>query len=281
VAAKYLGAHMPTGKGLDSALKEGKEIGCTAVQVFTSSPRMWKSSPPSEEKVEKFKAAISETGINRLISHDTYLVNLCHAQDEVAEKSRETLRDEMVRCGQLGIGFVVSHMGALLARSLEDGLAMVARHTLSILDETPEDVTVLMETTAGQGSAINSKFEEIAALLELCKHHPRLGVCLDTCHIFVAGYDFRTLESYVKTMDDFDRIVGISNLKAIHVNDSKKGLGSRVDRHDNIGKGAIGVEPFAFFMNDERLQDIPMVVETPTEDDGHQKDIETLRSLFQ
>lgn len=151
---------------------------------------------------------------------------------------------------------------------------------LSILDEIPNDVILLMETTAGQGSAINSKFEEIATLLDLCKHHKQLGVCLDTCHIFVAGYDFRTEETYHETMEKFDRTVGISNLKAIHVNDSKKGLNSRVDRHDNIGKGMIGVEPFAFFLNDPRLKEVPMVVETPTEDDGHRKDIEILRSLI-
>jgi deoxyribonuclease-4 len=271
---------MPTGKGLDSALREANAFGCTAVQVFTSSPRMWKATPPSGEKVAMFKTAVQETGIEKLISHDTYLVNMCHAQEEVAEKSRDTLRDEMMRCGQLGIGLVVSHMGALLSRPQAEGFAMVARHTLSILNETPEDVVLLMETTAGQGSAINSKFEEMAMLLDLCKGHPNLGVCLDTCHIFVAGYDFRTSETYSETMDAFDRIVGISNLKAIHLNDTKKGLGSRVDRHDNIGKGLIGKEPFGFFVNDPRLQDIPMVVETPTEEEGHQKDLETLSSLI-
>jgi deoxyribonuclease-4 len=241
---------------------------------------MWKASTPSDDKIAKFKLAIEETGISQLISHDTYLVNLCHAVDETAEKSRSTLLDETLRCSMLGIRYVISHMGALLTRLREEGLGMVARQTNSILSEMPPDVTLCMETTAGQGSAINSNFEEIAILLDACHGHPALGVCLDTCHVFAAGYDIRTREAYEATVAEFDRVVGLANLKVIHLNDSKKGLGSRVDRHENIGAGMIGRDAFSFILNDSRLTEIPMVVETPTENEGHQKDLATLLQLM-
>ncbi|HWD38133.1 MAG TPA: deoxyribonuclease IV [Fimbriimonas sp.] len=278
--AKYLGAHIPTGKGLADALREGKKIGCTAVQVFTTSPRQWKSIFPTEDKIRAFKASKAETGLTHLVSHDTYLVNLCAVDEEVAQKSADTLRDELVRSAAYGIPYVVSHMGALNGQPLEVGLLRVAEKTMEILEETPEDVTLCMETTAGQGSAINSRFEELAMLLELCKAHSRLAICLDTCHIFVAGYDIQTPETYEATIQRFDSIVGLDRLKVIHLNDSKKGLGSHVDRHDNIGKGMLGTEPFQLVVNDKRLEDMAMVLETPTENDGHEKDIKLLRSLF-
>jgi deoxyribonuclease-4 len=270
---------MPTGKGLPFAVRAAKEMGCTAVQVFTSSPRMWKAKPLDEERVSEFRAAAKETNLDKIISHDTYLVNLCHADEDVAIKSLNALNQEIERCEALGIGLVVSHMGALLARSPQEGYAMIAKNTKLILDTVPAGVCLCMETTAGQGSSVNSRFEEIATLLDLCGSHSQLGVCLDTCHIYAAGYDIRTKETYAETMENFDRIVGISNLKVIHLNDSKKGLGSRVDRHDNIGKGSIGMEAFSFFVNDERLSDVPMVVETPIENEGHKKDLETLISI--
>jgi len=278
--ARYIGAHMPTSKGIGNAVREGKRIGCTAIQVFTSSPRMWKGSYPTQEKIDDFKAAVKETGITQLVSHDTYLVNLCHLDDEIGEKSRATLRDEMVRCGAYGIPYVVSHMGALVGQELEPALEKIAKRTLEILKESPEEVTLLMETTAGQGSAVNSRFEELARLLDLTKHPKRFAVCMDTCHIFAAGYDIRTPETYHATMEQFDKLVGLERLKVIHMNDSKKGLGSKVDRHDNIGKGMLGLEPFRLIVNDPRLEDVYMTVETPIENEGHEKDIACLRSLF-
>jgi deoxyribonuclease-4 len=281
VAARFVGAHVPTAKGLGNAIRRGQELGCTAVQVFTSSPRMWKAGPATPEKIADIKSAVRDTGIDQLVSHDTYLVNLCHIDPDLAEKSKTTLQEELERSAAYGIPYVVSHMGSLKGQDLAPGLLKVAEVTLEILSETPESVVLCMETTAGQGSAINSRFEELAMLLELCKAHPRLVVCLDTCHVFVAGYDIRTEEGYAQTMSQFDSLVGLDRLRVIHLNDSKKGLGSRVDRHDHIGKGEIGPDAFRFFLNDPRLESVPMVIETDTDDEGHEKDMATLHSLMQ
>jgi deoxyribonuclease-4 len=280
MSAKYLGVHMPMGKGgLSASIRDAHKMGCTAIQVFTTSPRQWKSIPPTVEKIAEFKAAVRDTGLNKIISHDTYLVNLCHSDEELAAKSRVTLTEEIERCHMLGIGLVVSHIGALKERGQGEAFLMVAEQLKNILADTPEDVTLLMETTAGQGSSINSKFEEIAMVYELVGSHPRLGVCIDSCHLFAAGYDIRTEETYSKTMDHFDKVVGLGYLRAIHLNDSKKGFGSHVDRHDNLGKGEIGVNAFSYFVNDPRLENIPMVVETSTENEGHEKDLATLLTL--
>jgi deoxyribonuclease-4 len=242
---------------------------------------MWKAGPATPEKIADIKSAVRDTGIDQLVSHDTYLVNLCHIDPDLAEKSKTTLQEELERSAAYGIPYVVSHMGSLKGQDLAPGLLKVAEVTLEILSETPESVVLCMETTAGQGSAINSRFEELAMLLELCKAHPRLVVCLDTCHVFVAGYDIRTEEGYAQTMSQFDSLVGLDRLRVIHLNDSKKGLGSRVDRHDHIGKGEIGPDAFRFFLNDPRLESVPMVIETDTDDEGHEKDMATLHSLMQ
>ena len=280
MGAKLLGAHMPTAGGLGGTVRSGAAIGCTAVQVFTSSPRMWKSSPPTEEKIKDLDAARKETGITALVSHDTYLVNLCHADPEMAEKSLSTLRDEMVRCGEYDIRFVVSHMGAFVGQEPAVGLKRIADAATRILAESPANVTLLMETTAGQGSSANSKFEELGAILEHCKNPDRLAICLDTCHVFAAGYDIRTPETYQATFAEFDRIVGINKLKVIHCNDSKKPLGSRVDRHEHIGKGEIGLEAFRLLVNDPRFENTPIVVETPEAEEMHAKNVALLRSLI-
>lgn len=276
--AKLLGAHMPTSKGLGNAVRAGAEIGCTTVQVFTSSPRMWKGNPASPEKQADLAAACAETGIEALVSHDTYLVNLCHPDPEVAEKSYLTLRDEMIRSAAYRIPFVVSHMGSLLGQDLEGGIAKVAESARRILSETPEAVTLLMETTAGQGSALNANFE-IARILEMAGAPSRLAICVDTCHIFAAGYDIRTAETYEVTFAQFDQTIGIEKIKVIHANDSKKGLGTRVDRHADIGGGEIGLEAFRCLVNDPRFETTPIVIETPEADEGHSKNLKTLLDL--
>lgn len=278
--AKLLGAHLSTAKGLGAAVREGRRIGCSAVQVFTSSPRMWKGSPADPAKAADLRAACAECGIDALVSHDTYLVNLCHPDPEVAAKSLATLRDELVRSAAYGIPYVVSHMGALVGQDQAAAFPKVAEAATRILSETPDGVTLLMETTAGQGSSINSRFDEIARLLDLAGAPPRLGVCLDTCHVFAAGYDLRTPEAYAATFAEFDRLVGLERLKVIHGNDSKKGLGSRVDRHAHIGEGEIGLEGFRCLVNDPRFENVPILLETPAEDRGQERDLATLRSLF-
>lgn len=277
--APFLGAHMKKSKGLGNAVREGHAIGCTAIQVFTSNPQQWKSSPVTPELVADFREAREATGLRQVVSHDSYLVNLCAAEPEIQQKSIVGLRDELLRCHLFGIPYVVSHMGSHKGCGEAQGMQEVAAATLDILDETPDDVMLLMETTAGQGSSLNYRFEQLARLVELLNGHPRVGICLDTCHVFVAGYDIRTEEGYTKTFAEFDRLVGIPLLKVIHANDSKKGLGSNVDRHANIGEGEIGETAFRLLMNDPRLEHIPVILETPDAPEGHVRDLELLRSF--
>lgn len=269
---------MPTGKsGIAEALREGKAIGCTAVQVFTKSPRVWASPVIPADKIRAFREAAKETGL-AIVSHDSYLINLAEPQEESRARSREALIAEMNRSGAYGIPFVVSHMGAHHGEGDEAVRDRVVEETRRVLAETDERVTLLMETTAGQGSAINSRFEGIAAILDAAKNPDRLAVCLDTCHVFVAGYDLRTPQAFAETFEDFDSLIGFEKLKVVHANDSKKGLGSHADRHENLGEGMIGVNSFKMLVNDERFQDKLIVIETPTENDGHAKDVAKLWS---
>jgi len=280
MAAQLLGAHMPSAGSLGNSIRNGKEMGCTAVQVFTSSPQQWASKPVTDEVAEDFKAACSSTGISEVISHDSYLINLCAPEQEKRDRSIEGMKNEIGRCAKYGIRYVVSHMGAHVGQGAEVGLALVAESIKRVLDETPDSVTVCMETTAGQGTTLMAKFEELAYVLEALKGHPRLKICLDTCHVFVAGYDIRTHETFSETFTEFDRIIGFDNLKVVHCNDSKKGFGSRADRHANIGQGEIGLEAFRLLVNDPRFERIPILIETPTDDEGHEKDLAMLKSLI-
>ena len=261
---------MPTSGGLAIAVRNGKEIGCTAVQVFTSSPRQWYSKPVTPEMSASLGSALAETGIgNHIVSHDTYLINMAAPDADVRRKSIEALTREMKRCGQLGIPYVVSHMGAHAGQGVIEGLKMVAEGAKEVLAESPPGVTLLMETTAGQGSSLNMRFDELAGLFLLLNAPTNLGVCLDTCHIFAAGYDIVTPEAYTKTFEEFDRLVGVERIKVIHVNDSKKGLGSRVDRHEHLGEGLIGETAFRCLVHDTRFEKVPLVVETPDADTHH------------
>lgn len=277
--AKFIGAHMSSSKGLGNAIRKGKEIGCTAVQVFTSSPQMWKSAPVTADKVADFKKSLVETGIEQVVTHDSYLINLCAPDADLRQKSINGLTEELRRSAAYGIPFVVSHMGSHKGEGCEAGLAAVAEAAAQVLEETPETVTLLMETTAGQGSALNSRFEELARLLELLQGHPRLAVCLDTCHIFVAGYDIRTEEAFLRTFEEFDRLIGFDRLKVVHCNDSKKGLGTKVDRHEHLGKGEIGITAFELLVNDPRFETIPIIVETPESEEHHAVNVAVLNHL--
>lgn len=277
--AQLLGAHMPAAGGIDKAVRRGADIGCTAVQVFTSSPQMWKAKPVTEGMVALFRTACAETGIDVVVSHDSYLVNLCAPDAEIRAKSRDALRGEMERCGQYGIRWVVSHLGAHLGQGEEEGLRVVAEEVLELLAETPETVTLLAETTAGQGSALDYRFEHFARLFELTGAPERLAVCLDTAHIFAAGYDLRTAEAYAATVEEWDRLVGIERIQAIHCNDSKKALGTRVDRHAPIGEGEIGPMAFECLVNDPRFEQVPILLETPDAETMHAVNLQRLRDL--
>jgi deoxyribonuclease IV len=278
MSAQLLGAHMPTAGGLGNCIRSGHAIGCTTVQVFTSSPQQWRAKPITEAMVADFQAAKAETGIDVVVSHDSYLVNLCALEEEKREQSINGLKAELERCAQYGIPWVVSHMGAHMQQGEEAALAVVAQSARRVLDETPETVTLLMETTAGQGSCLNYQFEQLAWLLNALEHHPRLGVCLDTCHVFAAGYDIAN--DYDGVWEHFDRTVGLKHLHAIHCNDSKKPLGSKVDRHENIGEGEIGPEAFRRLVNDPRFDRIPILLETPDAPEGHARNLAMLKGMI-
>jgi deoxyribonuclease-4 len=278
--AQLLGAHMPIKGGLGNAVRDGHAIGCTAVQVFTSSPQQWKAKPVSDEMAADFKKAKGETGIEVVVSHDSYLVNLCAPDEAKRRQSIEGLIAEMDRCAKYGIGFTVSHMGAHMGQGEEEGLKIVAESAREVLDRTDPSVTLLMETTAGQGSSLNFRFETLAWLIDALKGDSRLCVCLDTCHIFAAGYDISTNEGFSSVFAEFERLIGFERLKAVHCNDSKKALGSRVDRHDHIGEGLIGPIPFQMLVNDDRFEKIPILLETPDAPEGHARNLATLKSYI-
>lgn len=280
MAATLLGAHRPAAGGVQNAVLSAHSIGCTAVQVFTTSPQSWRAKPVTEEMVAAFRAAVEKTGITEVVSHDSYLINLCAPDPAKREQSKEGMKNEIGRCALYGIDRVVSHMGSHVGHGEDWGLAGVAESIKEVLDDTPDSVTVCMETTAGQGSALMAKFEQLAAIIEALGGHPRLGVCMDTCHIFAAGYDIRTEETFNATMAEFDRIVGFDRLKVVHCNDSKKGLGTRVDRHAHLGEGEIGAEAFRLLVNDARFARIPILLETEIENEGQEKDLALLKSFI-
>lgn len=280
MAAKFLGAHMPTGKGLGQAVIVGHEMGCTAIQVFTKSPQLWKSKPVDPIAAQAFKEAVAKTGLSEIICHDSYLINLCAATDELREKSINGLIEEVQRCALYGIRWVNSHMGAHVGQGEEVGIAKIIEATNQVLAETPTEVGILMETTAGQGSSLGATFEQLAKVYEGIGQKERVGVCLDTCHVFAAGYDLSTEEGYEDTWARFNAVLGLSLLKAMHLNDSIGAFGSRKDRHAPIGEGEIGVGAFRRLMNDPRFENVPMVIETPMEDNGHAKDLGKLKSYF-
>lgn len=279
---RLIGAHMPTSGGLHKSLSGGKEIGCTAVQLFTCSPRQWFHQPLKSEDVAQFLNTRNATGITFNIAHDSYLINLAAPAEEILLKSQAAFRSELDRADQLEIKWLVTHMGAHLDQGEDEALTRLAESIRRILEETDSAghrVGIALETTAGQGTGLGWRFEQLGRILADVGDHPRLGVCLDTCHVFVAGYDLRDEESYEHTWAEFDRLVGYDKLKVIHANDAKKPLGSRVDRHEHIGRGEIGIEPFARLVTDQRLKHIPVIVETPDSDTMHAVNVAKLQKL--
>ena len=272
---------MPTAGGIEKSILSGCEIGCTAVQVFTRSPRQWSAPPLDPEAAARFRQAVSDTGMAFTVAHDSYLINLAAPDPVVLERSRAAFRDELERADAMGIPWVVTHMGAHLTSCEEDSLQVLCDSMNLIVEQTEGLSTgVALETTAGQGTCLGRTFEQIAQVVQGCREHLRVGVCLDTCHIFAAGYDVRSEETYEETFAAFDRTLGFDKLKVIHANDSKKGLGSRVDRHEHIGDGELGIEPFRRLVNDPRLSHAPIIVETPDADTMHRVNVERLRGLL-
>ncbi len=274
-----LGAHMSIAGGVSKALDRGQQIGCDTIQIFTRNNNRWASKPLSSDEIERFHQRVKETGIWPVFSHAAYLINLASPKPDLRRKSIEAFIDELERAEALNLLGVVLHPGSHMGEGEEAGIARIAEALDQCHAATPGFRTLtLLEITAGTGDHIGYRFEQLAAIRERVKEPERIGFCFDTCHAFAAGYDFRTREGYEAVMAEFDRVLGLDRLKAIHLNDSKHPLGSRKDRHEHIGKGHIGLDGFRWLLNDPRLQQVPMVLETPKSPDMHE-DVENLRVL--
>ena len=280
----YLGAHMSISGGIHLAIDRGVQAGCGVIQVFTQNASQWRGKEVTEADTLLFREKWRESGLCDIVSHDIYLVNLGAPPGEVRDKSLAAFREEMVRCARLGIDKIVMHPGAHTGDGEETGCRRIIEAFDFLFDAVPEFTgTVLLETTAGQGSNLGYRFEQLQAIMTGSAFPGRFGICLDTCHVFAAGYDLATREGYDRTFAEFDRIIGLERLRAFHVNDSKKGLSCRVDRHEHIGRGAMGLAPFRFLMNDHRFEKIPKILETPKgeSDEMDAVNLKALRDLIE
>lgn len=257
------GSHLSIAGGYYKAVRAAAELGMDCVQIFTKNNNQWRAKPLTDEDVRLFQQAMQETGIRAPISHDSYLINLGTADPELWKKSVDALIVELQRAAALGIANVVAHPGAHVGAGEEAGLARIADGLELVLQATKGLATnIALETTAGQGSNLGYRFEHLAEIIKRCAFPDRLTVCLDTCHVFAAGYELAPKRKYNATIKEFDKVVGLGRLVAFHLNDSKKPLGSRVDRHEHIGKGHLGLEPFEHLVNDRRFRKMPMYLET-------------------
>lgn len=262
--SKFVGAHVSASGGVFNAVQNALDIGAKAFALFTKNQRQWSAKPLEDETIEKFKKLLHESGIEakHVLPHDSYLINLGHPEDEARQKSMEAFLDEVRRCELLGLEKLNFHPGSHLGKISEDEcLAKIADAINKTIAQT-KSVKLVIENTAGQGSNLGWKFEHLAQIIDKVEDKSRVGVCIDTCHMFSAGYDIRTKEAYEKSWSEFDSIVGFKYLMGMHINDSKAKYGSHVDRHHSLGKGEIGLDAFRFIMNDKRMDDIPLILET-------------------
>ncbi|MFO0904444.1 MAG: deoxyribonuclease IV [Pirellulales bacterium] len=279
-----LGAHMSIAGGYEKAVEAASKCGMDVVQLFTKNNNQWRAKEIADDEVRRFRAALDERHISHPLSHSSYLINLGSSNEELWEKSVAALTVELERAERLGIAYVVVHPGAYVETDEATGIDRIVRGIDKIHSQHPRlKSQLLLENTAGQGTCLGWKFEQLAAILAGVQESERLGVCFDTCHAFAAGYPLADRADYLATFREFDRVVGIQRLRAFHLNDSKRELGSRVDRHEHIGQGKLGLEPFRHLLRDKRFRKIPMYLETPKGDhDGRTWDdvnLETLRNL--
>ncbi len=277
---KFVGAHVSAAGGVFNAPLNAKAIGAKAFALFTKNQRQWAAKPLESETIDLFKKNLDLAEIlpKHVLPHDSYLINLGHPEIEKREKSLTAFIDELQRCEQLGLDRLNYHPGSHLKKiSTEECLEYISNSMNTALEQT-NGVKLVIENTAGQGSNLGFKFEHLAYLIENSIDKERVGVCIDTCHMFTAGYDIRTREAYDKTWQEFDDLIGFKHLMGMHINDSKPDLGSHVDRHDSLGKGKIGLDSFKFLMNDKRIDDIPMILET-IDDSIWKEEIELLYSF--
>jgi deoxyribonuclease IV len=264
---KYVGAHVSSQGGVENAPVNANAIGARAFALFTKNQRQWFSNPLSKTSIKKFRENCENLNYSpfQILPHDSYLINLGHPEKEPLEKSRNSFLDEMQRCEQLGLDRLNFHPGSHLKQiSEEECLSRITESINIVLDKT-RGVTAVIENTAGQGSNMGFRFEHLKFIIDKVEDQSRVGVCIDTCHAFTAGYDLKTAKGFSETFSQFDKIVGLKYLYGMHINDSKKEFGTRVDRHENIGKGFLGDEVFRIIMNDSRFDNIPLILETPEE----------------
>jgi len=274
-----LGAHMSIAGGVHKALERGKSVGCDIIQIFTKSSNQWKAKPLTDDDLALFQEAKLATGITIVVGHTSYLINLASPDPLTYRKSVDSLRLELERSEALGLPSLVLHPGSHLGEGEQAGLKKIAKSLDAVHKSLPGlTVKIALEITAGQGTNLGFRFEQIARIIELTKEPDRLAACFDTCHAFAAGYDIRTKKAYTATMQQFDDVIGIDRLAVIHLNDAKKELASRIDRHEHIGKGQIGLDGFRWLLNDRRLRAIPMSLETPKGKDL-KEDVENLATL--
>lgn len=278
---KYIGAHVSASGGVENAPLNAREIGATAFALFTKNQRQWHAKPLTRENISNFRKNCEAGGYEpfQILPHDSYLINLGNPENEPLTKSRSAFLDEMQRCELLGLDRLNFHPGGHLNKiGDEECMGLIASSINLVLDQT-KGVTAVIENTSGQGSNMGYTFEQIAYIIDLVEDKSRVGVCIDTCHAFTAGYDMRTRKEFEDTFNKFSEVIGFEYLKGMHLNDSKKELGSRVDRHDNLGKGFLGTDPFRWIMADPRFDGIPLVLETP-DDSKWEEEIKLLQSFL-
>ena len=264
--------------GMHKAIERGAGLQCRVIQIFLKNSNQWKAKILTEHEGLLFREARKISSIRSVVAHDSYLINLASPDRELRRKSFEAFLEEMRRANFLEVRYLVLHPGAHMGAGIAAGVSRVTRALRRALDEVEPPLTLLLENTAGQGSCLGYRFEHLAGILEGIGNSRRTGVCLDTCHLFAAGYDIRTEEGYANTIREFDRLIGFGKIKAFHVNDSKKELGSRVDRHAHIGQGCIGLDAFRFLLNDRRFLRVPKILETP-KGPGPEEDLMNLATL--
>jgi deoxyribonuclease IV len=277
----YIGAHLSISKGLHNALYKAEEYSCNAVQLFTKNSQTWKERNISDDEIKLFNTAKEKTGITEIASHTSYLINLASPDKKKNHISKEALYNEIIRSSNLGIKYVILHPGSHMGKGEKAGIQLIIENIKKIFEKLPEtNNRLLFETTAGQGTGLGHTFEQIRDIIQGIDMSDKIGICLDTCHIFAAGYDIKDEDAYLKTFESFNNIIGIENLYLIHLNDSKKMLGSKVDRHEHIGEGFIGIDAFKYIMNDSKLFHVPKILETPKIKDGKDMDIVNLKRLI-
>jgi deoxyribonuclease-4 len=264
---KYVGAHVSASGGVENAPVNASAIGATAFALFTKNQLQWISSPLTKNNIRLFRENCEKFGYKpfQILPHDSYLINLGNPDPEALKKSRDSFIDEMSRCEQLGLDRLNFHPGSSLGKISEEECLMRMAESLNMAHDKTKGVIAVIENTAGQGSNLGYTFEQVRFLIDHVDDKSRVGVCVDTCHSFAAGYDLSTDEGFKKTFEQFDHVIGLKYLKGMHLNDAKKGLGSRVDRHDSLGKGLLGIQVFKNIMKDKRFDDMPLILETPDE----------------